>query len=206
MKKLILFLLLAGFTGNLQAQSKQIKMLLQQIAALKVYIGYAQKGYSIAQKGLKTVGDFKRREFGLHTNYFNSLKMVNPAIKNYARVAEILFLEAKVIETCNLSQAQLQQDGLFHGDETEYIKRVYERLLEDCEATLDELINVTTDNQLEMKDNERMKRIDALYGNMRDNYTFCQSFSNQVRLLSLSRAKESNDIKTGRAVQGINNN
>lgn len=90
MKKIFLVVLFnALITGNLQAQAKQQRMLLEQIAALKVYIGYAQKGYSAVKKGLNTIGDFKRGEFNLHTDYLNSLKVVNPKIKKYARVTEI---------------------------------------------------------------------------------------------------------------------
>ena len=99
---------------------------------------------------------------------------------------------------------QVQQDDLFHGDEVDYIKRVFERLIENCNDNLEELITVITDNQLEMKDDERMSRIDVLYKNMLDNHTFCESFSNQTRLLSLSRAKDRNDVKTSRVLHGFN--
>lgn len=44
----------------------QKKYLIQQIAALKVYLGYVQKGYSIAQKGLTTVSNIKKGNFDLH--------------------------------------------------------------------------------------------------------------------------------------------
>ncbi len=52
----------------------QKKSLLQQIAALKVYIDYAQKGYSIAKEGLTLIGNIKNREFDLHSKYISSLK------------------------------------------------------------------------------------------------------------------------------------
>ncbi|ULT42931.1 conjugal transfer protein TraI [Niabella defluvii] len=72
MKKILLFLLLVVSAGsNLQAQTfaewfqqkkTQKKYLLQQIAALQVYIGYAKKGYNIAKDGLNTIGGFTRGE------------------------------------------------------------------------------------------------------------------------------------------------
>ncbi|PWA10478.1 hypothetical protein [Flavobacterium laiguense] len=206
MKKIVLFLLLAGFlNANIYAQAKQAQVLLKQIAALQMYIGYAQKGYSIAKKGLNTVSDFKRGEFNLHTDYFNSLKTVNPKIKKYAKVAEIVSLQLKIMKSYSVIYRQVQEDDLFHGDEVEYIKRVFERLIDNCDSILEELITVITDNQLEMKDDERMSRIDVLYKNMMDNHTFCESFSNQTRLLSLSRAKDSKDVKTSRVLHGFNN-
>ncbi|WP_348823351.1 hypothetical protein [Flavobacterium aestuarii] len=207
MKKIILLLLFAGFlNGNIYAQAKQAQVLLKQIAALQVYIGYAQKGYSIAKKGLNVISDFKRGELNLHTDYFNSLKTVNPKIKKYARVAEIISLQIKITKSYNVIYRLVQEGDLFHGDEVEYIKRVFERLIDNCDSILVELIAIITDNQLEIKDDERISRIDVLYQNMLDNHTFCESFGNQTRLLSLSKTKDSNDVKTSRAIQGFNNN
>ena len=47
-------------------------------------------------------------------------------------------------------------------------------------ATIDEFIAVTTSNELEMKDDERLKRIDTLYNDMQGKYTFAQSFANEA--------------------------
>ncbi|MFV8324940.1 hypothetical protein [Flavobacterium sp. ZS1P14] len=206
MKKLLLLLLFTGFvTGGVQAQEKQRKVLLQQIAALKVYIDYAQKGYSVAKTGLNAIGDLKRGEFNLHADYLSSLKKVSPQIKKYSRVAEIIALQAKIMASYKHSYGHVTQGDLFHGSEVAYIKRVFDRLLEDCTDTLDELIAVTMDGELEMKDDERMQRIDGLYLNMMDNYRFCQRFNNQTKVLYLSRTKENHEVPTSRALHGILN-
>jgi hypothetical protein len=199
-----MFLLIGFFKGNIQAQAKQQRMLLQQIAALHVYIGYAQKGYSVVKKGLNTVGDLKRGEFNLHTDYLNSLKAVNPKVKKYARVAEIIALQLKITKSYKSLYQQIRQGDLFYGDEVDYIKRVFERVLENCDDNLDELVNVVTDGKLEMKDNERITRIDIIYQNMLDNYTFSESFSNQTKLMALSKSKELKEAKTSRVLHGIN--
>jgi hypothetical protein len=207
MKKIVLLLLFTGFLhGNIYGQSKQREELLKQIVALKMYIGYAQKGYSIAKKGLNTISNFKRGEFNLHEVYFNSLNKINPKVKSYARVSQIILLQVKVMESCKSTLRQVQQNDLFHGDEIAYIKRVLERLIENCDGTLAELIAIVTEGKFEMKDDERMKRIDALYQNMLESYTFCEDFSNQTKMMSLSRGKEATDIKTSRALQGFKNN
>ncbi|WP_367753759.1 hypothetical protein [Flavobacterium sp. WC2430] len=207
MKKLFLFLLLTALMmTDLYGQLKQRKVLLQQIAALKVYTDYAQKGYSVAKKGLTTIGDFKRGEFNLHSDYFNSLKTVNPKIKTYAKVGEIIAVQLKIIKNSSFIIKQVQWDDLFHGNEIAYIKRVVDRLIENCDGNLEELLTIVTDGQLEMKEEERMKRIDALYLNMLENYSFGESFTKQTRLMVLSRAKEKKDLKTSRDLNGINTN
>jgi hypothetical protein len=181
----------------------QKKYLVQQIAALQVYIGYAQKGYSIAKEGLNTIGEFKRGEFNLHTGYFNSLKSVNPKIKQYAKVADIIAMQVTIVQGYSKTRRQMRESGAFNGEELDYIIHVLGRLLDDCENTLDELITVTTDGNLEMKDDERMERIDILYQNMTDKYTFSQSFNNETMVLAASRIKENNDVQTSRALYGI---
>lgn len=207
MKKLFLLLLFTALMmTDLYGQLKQRKVLLQQIAALKVYTDYAQKGYSVVKKGLTTIGDFKRGEFNLHSDYFNSLKTVNPKIKTYAKVGEIIALQLKIIKSSSFIIRQVQWDDLFHGNEIAYIKRVVDRLIENCDGNLEELLTIVTDGQLEMKEEERMKRIDALYLNMLENYSFGESFTKQTRLMVLSRAKEKKDLKTSRDLNGINTN
>ena len=205
MKKIFLLVFITAFnTGNLQAQAKQQRMLLEQIAALQVYIGYAQKGYSAVKKGLNTIGDFKRGEFNLHTDYLNSLKAVNPKIKKYARVTEIIGLQTKIMKSCKSLHQQIRQDDLFHGDEVDYIKRVFERLIKNCDTNLDELLTIVTDGKLEMKDDERMKRSDMIYQNMLDNYAFSESFSNETKILAVSKAAELKEAKNSRVLSGIN--
>jgi len=215
MKKILLFLLLfASAAGTLQAQTfaewfqqkkTQKKYLLQQIAALQVYIGYAQKGYNIAKDGLNTIGGFTRGEFNLHTDYFNSLKTVNPEVKRYAKVADIIALQIKIVQNYNRTYRQLNSSDAFSGDELAYISRVFGRLLDDCDKTLDELITITTDSKLEMKDDERIEKIDKLYLDMQDKFTFSQSFSNDAKSLAASRIKDKTDVQTSRVLRGIKN-
>ncbi len=213
MKKIILFLLLFVSAGSsLQAQTfaewfrqkkTQKKYLLQQIAALQVYIGYAKKGYNIAKEGLTTISGFTRGEFNLHTDYFNSLKSVNPEIKRYVRVADIIALQIKIVQNYNREYQRLNSSDAFSNDELAYIGRVFSRLLDNCDKTLDELITITTAGKLEMKDDERMKRIDMLYFDMQDKFTFLRSFSNDAVSLAASRIKEKTDVQNSRVQSGI---
>lgn len=181
----------------------QKKYLLQQIAGLHVYTGYVQKSYSIAKQGLNTISDIKNGEFKLHKDYFHSLISVNPKIKNYSKVADIIALQVNIIKVHKEAGRQVKQSGTFNGDEISYINGVFERLMNDCTKVIDELITVTGSGQLEMKDDERLKRIDALYSDMQDKYTFIQSFSNEAKLLAASRVEEQNDIQSIRALYGI---
>ena len=52
----------------------QKKYLLEQIAALNVYLGYVKEGYSIARDGLRIINDIKQGDFKLHDDKFQSLQ------------------------------------------------------------------------------------------------------------------------------------
>src|SRR3954469_10258998 len=68
----------------------QKKYLVQQIAALRVYLDYLKKGYAVVHNGLNTIEHIKNGNFNLDRDFFSSLKNVNPAIKNTAKVADII--------------------------------------------------------------------------------------------------------------------
>lgn len=197
MKRNVLLLVTALiFHQGLHAQNKQIKELLLQIAALQVHIDYVKKGYTVVKKGLNFIGDVKKGEVNLHSGYFNSLKQVNPKIRKYYKVAEIISLQLKIVKIYKRTREQLRVTDLFHGDELDYIERSFDRLLADCDDVLELLMEVTLDSKLEMKDDQRIRRIDSLYNVMLDNYNFCQTFSRETLLLSLSKTHEQNDVKS----------
>jgi hypothetical protein len=204
MKKLVLVLVLL-FIGsqNLSAQGKWRREMLLQIAALKVYMGYAQKGYSVVRGGLHLIGDLKKGEVKLHGDYFNSLKKVNPRIKNYSKVVRIVWLQLKIIKIANKTIKGFKGDDLFHGSELDYIERCFARLFENCNRTLDELVLVTTDTTMVMTDDQRLERINALYETMLQDYTFCESFTSQALLLSFSKDREKKEIQYQRVLQGL---
>jgi hypothetical protein len=216
MKKLIIAMLavalaLSATEASAQTWSEwfkqkktQKKYLLRQIAALKVYADYAQKGYKIAQQGLTTIGGFTRGEFSLHGDYFNSLKTVNPEIRGYAKVDEIILMQARMLQDYHTSFQNISSGSALREEEINYLNRVFGRLMDDCEKTLDELITVIADGKLEMTDDERMQRIDLLYYDMQGKYTFLKSFTNEAKILSRARFREQKDVLRSRALHGIN--
>lgn len=214
MKKLIILLMLNFFFTGVQAQTfnelfrqkkTQKKYLIKQIAALKIYLKAVKKGYSIAKEGLTAIGDIKDGDLNLHTAYFNSLENVNPKIAGHEKVEDIVSLQKAIVKTYKHFYSQVEECGAFNQEEIDYVYRVYQRLLDDCTNTIDELIAITTSGKLEMKDNERLLRIDALYLDMRDKCTFAQSFGNGTTIMAASRIREKNSIQTSLLFNGIKN-
>jgi hypothetical protein len=186
-----------------EQKKTQIKYLLQQIAANKVYIDYIEKGYSIAHNGLQTIQSIKKHDFNLHFGFLDSLKKINPVIKNLAKVADIIAYQLRIIKNVKQTLTDIRGAGQFTDDELDYCKMVFDNLLEECLKNIDELIMVTTDGQLTMKDDERMKRIDKVYVDMQDKYSFTSSFSNEMGILSVQRLSEQTEIILSRKLNGL---
>ena len=212
MKKILFILIIISFTVHCYAQTwdewfnqkkTQIQYLLDQIAANKVYIEYAEKGYKIAQEGLTAIGDIKHGEFNLHLDFFNSLKSINPAIKNYARVADIIARSVQIKKIYTNSYRSLKKSGQFTTNEINYFYSVFTKLLNETTANIDELLQLITANQYTMKDDERMKRIDDLYTDMESKYGFAKSFSNEAQLLSLQRINEKSEVEISKSLYNI---
>jgi hypothetical protein len=184
-------------------KSTQKKYLLEQIAALQVYAGYVKKGYGIAKDGLHLIGDIKNGDFNLHDDYFNSLKNVNPVIKKYPRVADIISIQDGIIKLVRKARKELPLMEAFGTEELGYINRVYDRLIKDCNSTLDDLEIVTTSGKVEMKDDERINRIDTLYDQASAQYAFAKGFTQEAVALAKRKSGEQKEIRDSRVINGI---
>lgn len=212
MKKILIISLMILCAGNLSAQtwgewfsqnSTQRKYLLQQIAAFKVYTGYLSKGYSIAKNGLNTIKGFKNGDLTQHTNYFTSLVTVNPKIKRYSRVAEIIAVQISIAKQSTTAIKNFKRNRHFTQTEINYFQTVLNSLLSDCAKNLDELFSLITNGNLQMKDDERIKGIDKLYADMQDKQQFTRSFCNSATGLSIQRSNEANDIIISKKLNGL---
>ncbi|MBX2933925.1 MAG: hypothetical protein KF825_06745 [Ferruginibacter sp.] len=184
------------------SQSKQ-KQMLKQIAALQIYIGYAKKGYDIASKGINTVRNIKKGEFTLHQDFFNSLKNVNPEISKYVKIADIISIQVHIIKQAKQTLQGIKEAKQFTAEELDYCKTVFDNLLDECVKTIDELFLVITSGKLEMKDDERIKRINKIFTDMQDKYSFCSAFSEETGLLSMQRMSEEVQLNYSKLINGL---
>ena len=186
-----------------EQKKTQKKYLIQQIAALQVYINYAKKGYDIIGKGINTVRNIKNGDFNLHKAFLGSLQKVNPKIKNYTKVADIIAYQARIIKQTKQTLQSIRETQQFTNEELDYCRSVFDFFLNECLKTIDELITVITSGEWQMKDDERLKRIDKLYSDMQDKYAFSSSFSEEVGLLSVQRLGEQFEINRSKLINNI---
>ena len=180
----------AGQTfGELFNQKKtQKRYLLEQIAALQVYLGYAKKGYELVGSGLRTVKDLTNGEFSLHSAFISSLSTVSPFVRDQVKVAQIMAYQLEMLKCFNGIRSG--DDCLLSASNLMYVLCVRAKVFAECSADLQELILVATPGLVEMDDHERISRIDKLYVSMQDKASFTRTFCADVSGLSGSRKRE----------------
>jgi hypothetical protein len=196
---LVLFCNASAHAQDPQDQQQQ-KEYVKQIAALQVYIGYAQKGYEIAQKGMTLIHQIKKGDWELHEGYFSSLSSVSPALKKYGRIADIALLQGSIITLVTRQSRQLFSSGLFTPEERSYLEKVVATLLDDCADIIAALSGLTTDGRYQLKTDERLSRIEGLCQRMQSAYQFVRHFTCQNQVLALQRSRE---LLSNQKLQGL---
>jgi hypothetical protein len=174
----------------------QKRYLARQIALLKIYTEYLREGITIVNKGLNTVRNIQNGDFNLHRDFFGSLKNVNPHIANSAKVADIIAFHVFVVRELHRVNNFCRNNRHFTAEEIRYVSEVYTNMVYLCDVSLSELLTIIQPNYLEMKDDERHRRIDIIHQDALDRQTFASTFSSQTKLLATQREREQRDITT----------
>lgn len=177
----------------------QIRYLGEQLVALKLYAGYVKKGYEVVSTGVSIVKNIKDGEFDLHNAFIASLSSVSPAIRSNAKIAEIIVLQLAISKSFNA----INSNTHLSANDQEYISRVRMHVREECLKDLEELLLIVTSGKVEMKDDERLERLDKIYRNIKDKSAFTQSFTGNVRTLICQRRESEREANTTKKLYGI---
>ncbi len=212
MKKILIITVAVFFAGTLSAQTTgewlsqkktQKKYLAKQIALLQVYAGYLSKGYTIVKGGLHTIQNIQHGDLNLHAVYFTSLSAVNPKIKSYTKVADILSMQMSIAKQTGNSMKIYAKSSQFTSEESAYLKNVFNNILKACADKLDDLFDIIKDGNLKMKDDERIQAIDKIYADVQDLQVFTSSFCNNNTVLSEHRKQAENEIIVSKKLNGL---
>ena len=215
MKRQFSILIIFGLFGLLtlrphtsRAQGQELQQLLlniEKLTQLKSILSDMKTGYQIYQQGYGTISSLSEGNFNLHSVYLNGLMAVSPGVRNYARIAEIISIEASLVNEYKRYYRQFRQSGSFSVSELSYMGNVYNKLVAETLDYIGQLTNVITANKLRMSDADRIKAIDRIYATSSDKLQFLRSFNNQGVSLSLQRSKATSDTQTLKQLYGIIN-
>lgn len=202
------FIAVNVFSGQAcKAQGQELQQLLLDIEKLtqfKSILSDMKTGYQIYQRGYGTISSLSHGNFKLHDVYLNGLLEINPAVKNYGRVAEIISQQASLISEYKTAFSRFKQSGFFSAGELDYMGKVYGQLVKQSLDNLDELTTILTASKLRMSDNERLRAIDRIYASSTDKLQFLRYFNRNGVMLSLQRTRENGDATSLKQLYGIN--
>jgi hypothetical protein len=204
MKKAGLISLLMGVVLYVHAQNwdewfqqkkTQIKYLAEQIALLNTYGSAVNKGYKIAQEGLANIGKVKEGDFNLHRQHFASLTRVNEAVKNGGDMKDIELIYESIQRVYEKHRQFVRSCRQFSSGEMQYFSTLFKGVMEKANDTVEEGLLLLSDDQLQLSDDERIRRLTSLRNKIKDLYAFVASFEDDVTRVAILREMENRDIK-----------
>jgi hypothetical protein len=207
MKVLLWFILLAGLSAPVEAQSFDAQQLLldwQKLTQERQILTDMYHGYQVLSRGYSTIIDLSHSSFDLHKAFLDGLLAVSPAVKNYRRVSDIVRLQEQILGQYRSAWSLFRQDPHFSAAELEHIGNVYSGLFGRTVKNLADLTDILTDGLFRASDADRLDEIDRLYRNMQGSESFLTSFNNRTALVSLQRSNDLKDYETVRQLYGFN--
>jgi hypothetical protein len=191
------------FSEWFNQNSTRLKYYGQQIAAFQVYIGELEKGNRASAAGLGAISASKKGEYDLHNGYYSSLGEINPVLGKMGEVAEIVRLQAAIIQRFTNALARYRAGGFLGPDQVIYIWQTYRNVLQAVLADVTLLMAVLTAYDYQMTDDQRMGRIRELDMAMRDRYAFTLAFTDGTDLLEQQQAAELAEVGNLKAFYGV---
>ena len=174
----------------------QRKYLIDQVAGLQVYLSYAKRGYDVVKDGATLVGDVRRADFDLHCGYFNSLKVVGPAIQDADEVKEVRRMHLEIERSRDAGLRLISKNREVLGDlQVREVKGVYSKLLGEADKIVERLNLLLENGKLEMTDDERLTGIGVLYEAMKRKYSDCLRFGKSLQALIESRKRHLKELE-----------
>jgi hypothetical protein len=194
-------------TLGVHAQSDELQQLMLNIEKLtqfKAILSDMKQGYQIYQQGYGTISNLSKGNFDLHNIYLTGLMAVNPAVRNNPRVGQIITQQSNLLSEYKRYSSLFKQSGSFNTNELLYFNNVFDQLVRQSNANIDDLTNVTTADKLRMSDDDRLRAIDRIYLSSSDQLNFLRYFNRKAVLLSLQRSKDLNETQTLKRLYGLN--
>ncbi|NLR67321.1 TerB family tellurite resistance protein [Chitinophaga varians] len=188
------------------AQAKELAQLalnIEKLAQFRQILSDLKKGYEILSGGYNTIKNISQGNFQLHKVFLDGLMEVNPAIKKYSRVADIVEYQIALVKEYKKAFQYAKSSGSFTIAEIEYMGRVYGRLFDASLQNLDDLFTVITASNLRMSDEERLDAIDKIHSEMLDKLTFLRHFNSSNTVMAVQRMKELKEVERMKAMEGM---
>lgn len=184
------------------AEVEQLTLNIEKLAQLKQILADMKKGYQVASQGYGRIRDISKGNFSLHETFLNGLMTVNPGLRKYKKVADIISFQEQILTEYRSAFKRFQTGGRFTPEEMEYMAGVYGNLLDRSVQNLDELAMVITSGKLRMSDDERIEAIDRLYLDMQEKVAVLRRFNKKAAAVDRQRETMQRESEVLKKLQG----
>ena len=139
----------------------------------------------------------------LYAEYYQELWKVKGAISGYERLAEMMAMEAEIGVQYKQISSAITQDGHFTAAEVVSLTGILSGILTASVNNLQQIQLVINAFVTQMPDAGRLRIIDAAAASVNKCYTDLQEFYMRSMVLSLNRARVTNDVAATKALWGI---
>jgi hypothetical protein len=195
----LFFLVFLGSQRTIRAQDQEIQQLLlnvEKLDQLREMLDQMKDKYQILTQGYDRVKSLTEGNFKLHEVFLDRLVRVNPKVKSYYRVAQIVEMQLLLAKGIGEMKKDFSLRDLVSGSDLNFLREVYGSFGKSSLRNLEELLLILSDNQLQMDDAERIHAIDRIHLDMQNLFHGFGKFSLEADQLLELRAYRNKDTQT----------
>lgn len=180
-------------------------LLVQRRQNRQIRLQNAQKAIenTMAKLKLDEIEEWVKRQRDLYKEYYEELKKVKAVVSYYFRVKATADKAAQIAKQYQQAWALLRSDRHFTNAELAQMQKVYEGLMQETARTVELLELVVKSFATQMSDVKRLEIIDHASKSADQIYDELNTFTQENKLLSLSRAQNELDAKVTKELYGI---
>jgi hypothetical protein len=182
-----------------------VDLMIQRLQNKTIWLQNAQKVLENKLNELKLteIAEWTEKHRKLYKEYYEELWKVRNAIATIQRVKQIAERQVELVDEYTRTWELIKQDNHFTRSEIEYMYRVYTGILEESARNLDQILLVINSFKTQMTDAERLVIIDKCGNEIERNYYDLKRFNSENIQLSLSRAKNEQEIESVKKLYGL---
>lgn len=184
---------------------RAMDLLVQRRQNRQIRLQNAQKALENAMAKLKLdqIEDWVKKQRELYKEYYEELKKVKAVVSYYFRIKATLDKQAQIVGQYQTAWAIFRNDRHFTAAELAQMEKVYKGILQETARSVELLELVVKSFATQISDVKRLELIDRAAKAADQIYDELNTFNQENKLLSLSRARSEFDAKVTKELYGI---
>ena len=176
---------------------KAVDLMIQRLQTKTIYLQNAQKVLEnkLNELKLKEIAEWTEKQRKLYKEYYDELWKVKDEISKFQKIQSILRRQARILREYQHAWSIISNDKHFTPQEIKYMASVYAGIIRASERSIDDLSLAIKSDRTQMSDGERLTILSRVEENIEVLYSDLRLFNNQNKRLSMSRAKNEDEVK-----------